>query len=98
MAQAQFEAAVATWFKGYLTTHPVRATALGIHDHDHRLADQLPVVRSALEALAPLEIPADESAATIEADPEEQGRVLFPGTLRHGSGLSAIELSRSIAS
>ncbi|MHC5018884.1 MAG: DUF885 domain-containing protein [Planctomycetota bacterium] len=49
MAQRQFEAAVAQWFKGYLSTHPVSATGLGIHDHDHRLPE---ASRKALEQQA----------------------------------------------
>lgn len=49
MAQAQFEAAVGAWFKGYVSTHPVTATALGIHEYDHRLPE---ASRKALEQQA----------------------------------------------
>lgn len=42
MAQPQFEAAVATYVQGWCERHPVRATGLGIHDHDQRLPDASP--------------------------------------------------------
>jgi uncharacterized protein (DUF885 family) len=81
MGQAQFEAAVAAYFREWAERHPVAATAHGIHDHDHRLPEASP---AALEAERALVRRFRERVAGIEpASLTRAGRVDREAALYH---------------
>jgi uncharacterized protein (DUF885 family) len=89
-ADARFDRTVERWFRDMLAMDPEQATYLGVHDHDHRLADG---TREQIEQLASFHRASVAEMERFSADDLSADRALDRDLVMHEGRLALHQLT-----